>query len=246
MHLFVQPHFDDVALSCGGTVALQSELGGSAILTVFGAAAERDQHGPLARQLHEEWGTGDDTPRVRDQEDQHAARILNARRAALPFREAIYRGYREWPQLFGAVPEDEMDLQRRVAEALVSWWQALRAEVVYLPLALGGHVDHRMVHAALPALVSAGAIVWCYEDFPYALRDRPRSPPDEIVDVTKFLDRRIAAIGAHRSQLAGLFGGADPAEVVSSHARSRGAHVERFWRPSSSIASSMESARPYT
>jgi LmbE family N-acetylglucosaminyl deacetylase len=247
VNLFVQPHFDDAALSCGGTIAgLEGQPGGTIILTVFaGGPAPGTRLGVLATYLHERWGTGSATLSRRDQEDRRAAQILGARRCTLPFPEAIYRGdrYDDWTRLFGPVHPDELELQQAIAGELLSHARALAARAVFLPLALGGHVDHRIVAAAAGPLAEAGLPVLLYEDFPYALRERPLAGAPLLIDVTATLGRRVAAIAAYRSQRALVFEGRSPRRVVCDHARALGGarcrYAERFFPASASSAVSI-------
>ena len=93
----------------------------------------------------------------------------------LDLPDAVYRGYEGDDELLGRVRDDDeapYDLLR--SEIL-----RLEPQVVYFPLAIGGHVDHqqcRDVGAALlgegrrwvmPAPSFVGRTVF-YEDFPYA------------------------------------------------------------------------------
>src|SRR5579885_1850473 len=96
-HIYLQPHFDDAALSCGGAIALQTGTGQKVlIVTVFGGApAEGTRLSPFAVQLQERTGLGADgaeAVRRRREEDSAAAAILGADTLWLDFPEAIYRG----------------------------------------------------------------------------------------------------------------------------------------------------------
>jgi LmbE family N-acetylglucosaminyl deacetylase len=104
---------------------------------------------------------------------------------------------------------------------------------VYLPLGVGGHVDHRLTRDAGIALLSdepswvmpaqgyAGRVAF-YEDFPYAwwedfgrLEDMPPGSLDalpagvsltaEFADVGDVLERKVQGILLYESQIARLF-----------------------------------------
>ena len=66
--LFLSPHFDDVALSCGGTVALAAADGPTHVVTVFAAQPPGDLN-DFARFQHDRWGTREDTVNRRREED---------------------------------------------------------------------------------------------------------------------------------------------------------------------------------
>ena len=57
-HRFLSPHYDDIALSCGGTVALLARSGlAPEIAIVFGDEPDPSQPlTPFAAMQHAEWG----------------------------------------------------------------------------------------------------------------------------------------------------------------------------------------------
>jgi LmbE family N-acetylglucosaminyl deacetylase len=95
------------------------------------------------------------------------------------------------------------DLSRELADLLPS------AYTLVVPLALGGHVDHRLVRAAAERLVASGASAWFYADYPYVLGYTteldllrqagwiPCSNPVSPEGITAWQD----AIAAHTSQI---------------------------------------------
>jgi LmbE family N-acetylglucosaminyl deacetylase len=256
--LFVSPHFDDVALSCGGQVSASVAAGlAPLIVTVF--AGDSDPAvvpSALVRAQHAEHG--DQLVPLRRREDEHAARILGASLLHLPFRDAIYRSapdahglrtplYATEEMLTGAPRREDDELAAAVEQALVALWQDTGAAAVHLPLAVAGHVDHRLCAMSGPALRTAGAAVFYYEDFPFSLDaamvDQAVAAWGEalapvIVDVTEHLDRRVRAIAAYETQVRWLFAPfADLgtlAEVTALHASWRaeqdGRYAERLWQ----------------
>lgn len=255
-HRFLSPHYDDIALSCGGTVARLARAGISPeIVVVFGD--EPDPRHPLssfATAMHEAWGlSAREVITARREEEAAAAEALGARRGNLPFRDAIYRGdaYGSNEQLFGPPAPNEADLPRLIAAEMVGADTPDPGVRVYAPLAVGGHVDHQHGFAAGAELARAGWDVLFYEDLPYALPDgalqRRRSElgaalapePAAEVDVEETWRAKVDAILAYRSQLATVFGyaaaGSTPAEidaVMSAYAArpALGTKTERFWR----------------
>jgi len=130
----------------------------------------------------------------------------------------------------------------------------LRPDRLYLPMAIGSHVDHRLVRRAGLALIGARNVpreaVRFYEDFPYAHNVGFEDPADldaefaaanvrlepEVVAIAGTLERKVAALGHYPSQLGRLFGGDDP---MSRAVRERAAGLgiptglpaaERYWR----------------
>jgi LmbE family N-acetylglucosaminyl deacetylase len=138
----------------------------------------------------------------------------------------------------------------------------LRPETLYLPLSIGGHVDHRQVRRAAIALLSEPASPYLdraffYEDFPYALTvgferlDQldpeilPSLPSGialapEYVRIGDEIDRKLEGLRAYESQLGRLFGGDHP---MAAAVREQAARVgrlggtgpsERYWRVTTS------------
>jgi LmbE family N-acetylglucosaminyl deacetylase len=100
-----------------------------------------------------------------------------------------------------------------------------------LPLAVGGHVDHRATHEVAAALIAPVAF---YEDLPYALdaaavarRRREVAWPLEArdVDVSRSFATRLQSAAAYTSQIPSLFGSpADLRTTLERHARHAAGH----------------------
>ncbi|MBI2940837.1 MAG: PIG-L family deacetylase [Chloroflexi bacterium] len=226
--LYVAPHFDDVALSCGGTVVREAEMGvAPLVVTVFAGDPTGPDLTPFARFQHARWGS-DDALGERRQEDAAAMAALNADYLWLPFLDAIYRGdqYLSDDELFGPLKPDDHKLVGRLADDLLHLWRQTDGAVVSLPLALGNHVDHQLCRATGAPLRAAGAPLRYYEDVPYALTPGAIGPDDrwldpELIDVTATMDRRLAAIACYASQLPTIFRHHGPhTQAVRAHAAS--------------------------
>jgi LmbE family N-acetylglucosaminyl deacetylase len=211
--LFVQPHSDDVALSCGGTVAAAGAQR-AVMATVFCRVPDPGvpRH-ELARTIERNWGLGHDAQAGRRAEDEEAASGLGAELVWLDHLDAIFRGavYADRIHLRGPVRDEDRPAVAAAERDVVDLVTRIAPEAVFLPLAVGGHVDHRACHEMHGALAAAGAEIWLYEDQPYSLepgaiearvaelgslRLEPR-----LIDVSSVWERRMAAIQAYRSQL---------------------------------------------
>jgi LmbE family N-acetylglucosaminyl deacetylase len=239
-HIFVEPHFDDVALSCGGTVRALADAGARAlVVTLFGGKpGEAVVVTAFAAGQHERWGAEADPIGVRIAEQEAALELLGVTTwERLHWLDAIYRGdqYLSDDDLFGPVKPDDAPLVEQIRDALSVVRQQNPGATWYVPLGVGNHVDHQIALAAcrdFPGLR-------LYEDFPYAHR-YPGSVaaraaelgarPADRVDISAQLDTKIAAIGRYVSQIPTLFGDADSmARAVREFAREGEVDLERFW-----------------
>ncbi len=162
-------------------------------------------------------------------EDERFAAFAEISIVWLDLPDAVFRGYEGDDQLLGSPRPDDAapaDLVRREIARL-------EPQRVYLPLGIGGHVDHQLARDAGMALLHdarrwvmpgpdyTGQIAF-YEDFPYAWWEEFRSledlPPGwmaglpadvsleaEFADVSDQLERKIRGIALYESQIERLF-----------------------------------------
>ncbi|HEY7035314.1 MAG TPA: PIG-L family deacetylase [Thermomicrobiales bacterium] len=253
-HRFLSPHYDDIALSCGGTAALLARSGRlPEVELIFGDHPDPAQ--PLtdfAASMHRGWGL--DAAQViagRRAEEAAAGAILGTRAVFLPFRDAIYRGarYLSDDDLFGTVSADEAGLPDEIVAGLGIDGDDPATTRLYAPLAIGRHVDHQQAFAAGVKLARNGRDVWYYEDLPYALNEGATEDRiaevgmaleiAAVVDVASVWEEKIAAIMAYPSQLATIFAYVDAGSsreeidaVLRAYATRLGGGIpaERFWR----------------
>jgi LmbE family N-acetylglucosaminyl deacetylase len=245
-HVVLSPHLDDAALSIGGLIARLTAAGAPIRVVTIAAGSPPSSAipSPLAESFHRAWGLpSTDAVASRRREDDAAMAILGAEAVRLGQLDAVYRRpdrYDTEAALFGEPAGDDR-LEIEVIAALGSILAASPRALVLAPLAVGGHVDHRLVHRAARDLASQGREVAFYEDLPYATK--PGSVAQrraaigaalapETFDIAATIDRKIEAIFAYTSQLDALFGGRDQARaVLTSYARSVGgdAPAERIW-----------------
>ncbi len=243
--LFISPHLDDVAFSCGAMLARLSADGWRTVLcTIFTGSVDNPTGFALACQTDKELSADVDYMALRREEDKQAARILGASEVIhWPFLEAPHRGYYSAPELFAGVRADDeawMGIMKLLQELLARE----RPDAVYLPQGIGGHVDHRQVIRAFIACGWLGLVRW-YRDTPYIIRD-PAAQRDVLVpslgmEVAEefseaMLGKKIAACAAYGTQIGFQFGGKDGVrEKLTALAASEalvmgsGGFAERFW-----------------
>jgi len=145
--LFLSPHADDIAFSCPARLAWEARRGQRALVLALFESPDESSKGAAAV---ERLGA-----------DFVAAGLDPARRrtSAASFRDLAYdRG------------ADDEEWVVRAARLLADVEPRVRARQVYVPLGVGGHIDHRLAHAAaLRAFTSGdGRNVYLYEERPEA------------------------------------------------------------------------------
>ncbi len=191
--LYLSPHFDDAALSCGGLLLRHAERGERAtVLTICAGTPDYEYLSSFARVQHRQWrlpvphaspagaksGVAQrkrrDPIATRRAEDAEALRWLGMQGAYLDIPDVIYRRdtlgrplvYSN-RSLFGRVHPDEHALVLRIARAIQRVARKRDTSIV-APLAAGWHVDHQLTRDAARLLLQNGYRVTWYEDFPYA------------------------------------------------------------------------------
>ena len=260
-HIYLSPHYDDAALSCGGTIHQQTQAGEPVLIVTICAAPPLagSPFSPFALEQHQKWGDPSDAVALRRGEDQAAMQILGADYAWLDFVDCIYRGqspngpwfYNNDDELFGEIHPDDQGLVGEVAKALKNQIAVEENSTIYAPLTVGYHVDHQLVHEATWELYPQGQQVIFYEDYPYVdavaygnanlsdtltrLAYQHRSVKSSLHFFSKAdLKTKIESVNAYTSQIETLFGSqAEATQAIQNYACQigEGQPAERFWIP---------------
>jgi LmbE family N-acetylglucosaminyl deacetylase len=256
MHLFLSPHFDDAALSCGAQISRLTRKGERVVIyTVMAGDPPVDfKHNAFTRQHHERWDLGEEAAARRRDEDRAAAQLLGAEAQFGPYPDAIYRTH---PEMGGALYTNDAALMgvvhqadpaKQVKRAAVI--QALLTllgiksgnDVIHAPLGVGRHVDHQIVRDTGVAIAQwrPDNPVYFYEDYPYtrlgdgAIQMAVKQLGVPAEQVTRRVDDhavsvKIAAIECYKSQLSGL--GWPTKEAMANEVRAFAEQVdgEREW-----------------
>jgi LmbE family N-acetylglucosaminyl deacetylase len=251
--IYLQPHYDDATLSCGGTIALQKAAGmKTLVITVFGGMPRDNVLSPFASQTLQRTGLGLDpcaaTERRRE-EDAAAMQLLGADTLWLDFLDAIYRGtppyYPSDETLFGSVHQGDLNIDEQLAAILATIHERAPLAVLYAPLGIGHHVDHQLCCSAADRLAQQKVSVKFFEDFPYVTRpgalvarqkELGIDMEPELVEVSAQVRAKEEAIALYGSQVPQLFQSEDRMrqavrEYSSSLRRAYpGIMIERYWR----------------
>jgi LmbE family N-acetylglucosaminyl deacetylase len=242
--IYLSPHPDDVALSCGGLLWEQAQAGERPqVWTVCAGDPPAGPLSPFAVALQRRWKTGLAASQERRREDVQSCNRMQATYRHFPVPDCIYRRegwhgahlYTSEESLFGPLDEREA--------GLVEW---LRQEFerglpngarLVCPLSLGGHVDHRLTRAAAEGL---GEALWYYADYPYALNhgEPPAHFPKSAWETSWFPISEAGmaaweeAAAAHRSQISTFWPNLDSMRsALRAYAQqAKGGLGVRLWR----------------
>ncbi len=239
--IYLSPHLDDVALSCGGQIYAATQEGKRVLIVTVTAGDPVAPVSDYAASLHTRWELVDATE-ARRQEDLVASAILGAQSLHWSVPDCIYRVdsegapfYVSDADIFGAIAPAEMGL---VDELAAQMRRLPSAQQVIAPLAVGQHVDHQLTRRAAEQAFGNESLLY-YEDYPYAQQPgklaQVISPGDRgwLAEVVTFdaraLSAKYAAVAAFRSQVSTFFRDqADLEAQVGGYVSAIGG--ERRWR----------------
>jgi LmbE family N-acetylglucosaminyl deacetylase len=174
--LYLSPHADDAALSVPGRIRSERDKGQSVVVVALFASEAHSTAEALARHGVDLALAGLPPATIR-------------RGAGAPFRSVG----------FERTAEDHYVLEQAV-RILADIGPRLRARQVYVPLGVGGHIDHRLTHeAAMRAFGhEPGRNVFLYEERPEAFS------PGAVRVRLGLVGARLPPGAAHAAQSAGL------------------------------------------
>jgi len=256
-HIYISPHADDVALSCGGRIYDQVRGGArTLVIGVFVHSPPPGGYSPFAGGQHARWELAADPMAQRRAEDAAALQVLGAAPLYLDYLDCIYRlhprtdeaMYASEEGIFGQVDAAESAFHLELAERVAAIVGTARGGLtIYAPLTAGHHVDHQLVHRAALELLDDGYRVLFYEDYPYAAKpgmleaalDAWRGPgrlqAQRYPLSAEAISARIAAVAEYASQIATLFDDLASMERdlrdYSASLSDGGGYAERYWLP---------------
>lgn len=224
-NLIVAAHSDDAALSLGGIML--KERGKFTVLNVFSTCARTilNSTDPAA------------ITRINNQEEKEVMELLDAELIMLNVDEVLLRGYTTWQ---GPVDyEQDAVTIDRITRIVFDTVKAY--ETVYIPLAIGDHIDHAILYRTGITLYTkkVHTNVVFYEDLPYAYyapvdwskkREKNIHLKSEFIDITDCIDQKITILTTYASQYT-----LSDLQVVKEYASSLkkdGRFYERIWKVS--------------
>lgn len=253
IHLFLSPHLDDAVLSCGATIHQLVNRGDPVtILTVTaGDPSPTTVDTPKIQDLHQRWQAGETPTATRRREDEEAAHILGAQIIHLPIGDCVYRTahkggetialYPSEESLFGEVHPDDTALETLTATSIP------QADVLYVPLGVGHHVDHQITRDWGLELKNRhpSQVMKFYEEYPYvndkiAIQRALSFYAQTLTVEARILEdadvvAKVHAIACYQSQISTFWKGLDAMEQATRQSMTdkNDRLVERYWLMSS-------------
>ncbi|MFQ6015365.1 MAG: PIG-L deacetylase family protein [Anaerolineae bacterium] len=251
-HVYLSPHLDDAVLSCGGLIHQQVQTGQRVlVITLFAGVPDYTHLSPFASSLHAIWGQPADPISTRRAEDRAALEFLGCDHLHLDYLDCIYRVdevghflYGSEEAIFGQIHPAEHSLMADLADKCRPLCSPAEGMILFVPLAVGSHVDHQIVHQAALLLGQSGCNLLFYEDYPYVEEADALSWPCQgrvqqrdarwLADLKPInVETKIEAVSRYVSQMGILFGSREEmARRVRAYAASLtdgGGYAERLW-----------------
>jgi LmbE family N-acetylglucosaminyl deacetylase len=240
--IYLSPHLDDVALSCGGQVFQRTQAGESVLVaTVMAGDPQPGTTSQFADILHKRWSLDNNVTATRRVEDVAACHVMGADYLHLSLPDCIYRQnpesgkflYTSEQDLFGPVHPTEAPLIGRLTR---QFSKLPSTDQVFLPLGVGNHVDHQITRQAAQLGLNTRFTAY-YEEYPYSqienavttIVDAEDNWQMGLIPLTEdALSARIEAIACFGSQISTFFTGI---EDMAHNVRRYNATVggERLW-----------------
>lgn len=195
MHwIYLSPHLDDAIFSCGGLLWHQVQEGSRVeVWSIFAGDPPAGPLAPFAEELHARWGGQVSERRA---EDEAACAVMSVQRRVLNYPDCIYRRLPDGSAVIRQ-NEDLFSNSNTLEEPLAEELRALLAAELpqdarlVCPLALGGHVDHRLTRSVAELL--ARPLLY-YPDYPYAATN-PDSLPSALAKLAPVYKQTISEQG---------------------------------------------------
>lgn len=191
--VIVSPHMDDAALSMGGGI-LQNDSKVK-IITLFGSNWTLDGISP----------DSDRITKIRIAEEQSFIKKVKAEFIFCNLPEATMRGYSDWTM------KCDLHKDRELLEEIIAIINknTESEDEVYLPAAVGEHIDHTLVFESIKFLHNKNLRL--YEDLPYATYGGTTERINKIkktyqiiehlINITDVIDEKLSCLKIYKSQL---------------------------------------------
>lgn len=222
--VFISPHFDDVALSCGALLLeLTKHKVPITIVNVFTTAHEGPYTLSARKFLHTSGKNSDALTlfKKRRKEDEQALSSIKVKKIVnLNIEDALFRRKTKRSLIGKIIPEFDhiyptfqWDVMKKIKPSdyainqLKTELQKLseKDQIIFAPYGIGGHVDHQITRKVVSEVFDN---VILYSDFPYNIRTNNYGEQLEGKETYEILPHAIqkeSLIKKYRTQFSGLF-----------------------------------------
>ncbi|MCB9771756.1 MAG: PIG-L family deacetylase [Candidatus Omnitrophica bacterium] len=158
--VILSPHLDDAVFSCGGEIAKLRYEGKVLVINIFTKYLEDAKKAAVVLGAE------------RYAEESGAAKTLDYEYKNLDELDAFFRLpiYRSIGNIFRPIGPVDLEYCKTLQQILFKELENLSFERVYVPLAIGWHVDHYLTFLAMQDFAAKNK-VYFYEDAPYCFID---------------------------------------------------------------------------
>ncbi len=239
--IYLSPHLDDAVFSCCGHICQEIGKGRYVlIVTLMAGIPEERVFSEFQTGLHKKWNLRDKAVLRRRIEDENVCKRIGADYLHADFQDCIYRlsPYDQtplYPNRNSVFEGRNISVESRLIDSMVCFINTLpKCDNLYLPLAIGNHIDHRLTTQAGKKAEICNNLFY-YEDYPYV---EYCEKPDflrygllrkkVILSDQKILKTRVGVMSEYKSQINVLFGGYEHLKKRVSDFYS--VHNEVYWQ----------------
>ena len=174
--IVLSPHLDDAALSCTDHIASWRNKGIQVTVdTIFSNFSTQEISAYQQRFIRQlKFQDSCDYGKARETEDIRAMKMLDVNYRHANFVDAGFRASKQgqpvYPGYQALTPFKVDHHSEKLLNSLIDYLSLYKdADLVYIPLGVGGHIDHVLVREAALSVINNNKIGF-YVEFPYGLR----------------------------------------------------------------------------
>ena len=178
---------------------------------------------------------------IRTSENQYVVSELKLQHIDFRIMDAIFRGehncfYKSEFDLFQN--HNRSDIKQTFTKLEASFYHNVKpiinkeSDLVLVPIATGGHIDHKIVNLLGKRKLEEGYRVLFYDDFPYCISSNSNeySVAIEYTFTMEDIKSRIKLMSLYKSQIQGIFGGIDKLKQLTYDYFEKNELKERLWK----------------
>lgn len=227
IYVFLSPHIDDIAFSISGSLRRIIQKNTSYLVNIFSKTNYYVSNFDLKSMS---------VGVQRKTEDKLFIKRFKLKPIYLDHDDSSVLGHTSVSELICSHKDFRNNMVRN---SLINIFNIIKPDIVFCPLAIGGHIDHRMLKDELVNIIEICKKVYFYEDLPYSCEYKPTDLlsiinktfpfdlfPEEIDISNNWLEKK-ECISFYESQL-----DKNTINLIKDYATKfhKNSLVERFWR----------------